>query len=434
MRSQSAVQPKDKRTRNFQEVSLGYLKRLAIEQARRYPQSQDSGSSACPLEIDIPGFMRRLREGDVDGAFAVIRDKNPMPGVCGRICPAPCEKGSPVGIRSLERYAADHAHHKVKKSDACKSRIAVVGSGPAGLAAAYELALHQYKVTILETLDKPGGVLRYGIPEFRLPQKVLDEEIQAIVQAGVDIRLNCFVGQTIRLEHLWQDGYKAVLLATGSGVPRFLEIPGANLSGVYYGEEFLMRINTMKRRMFGKREAHFPIGPRVLVIGSGNTALDSARSARRLGCQVSLAFLRSEKAMRVDAGELDLAREEGITLIPFAKPVEMIANDAGDVKAVRILKVKEDDLTPLSGLEGESTIEADTVVIAVGHHPNVWLKKFIPELDLNADQTLKVDAQTGMTSVKGVFAAGNVVSNGGSVVAAMVAGKQAAEKIEQFLK
>jgi len=382
--------------------------------------------------------MRRLREGDAQGALAIIREKNPMPGVCGRICPAPCEnsRGLPsqkfVNIRSLERFAADNARGKFpKKISAVTSKVAVVGSGPAGLAAAYELAMAGYKVTIFETLDKAGGVLRYGVPEFRLPSKVLDEEIKNILRLSVDLRLNCFVGQTIRLEDLWQDGYQAVLLSTGSGVPRLLDIPGANLSGVYYGEEFLMRINTMRLKLFGKpAESHCPIGPRVVVIGSGNTALDSARSARRLGCQVKLAFVRSESEMRVDPQELALAKEEGIALIPFARPVELIGHDSGDVKAVKISKVKDD--TAASGSNDEMVVEADTVVIAVGHHPNVWLKKFIPDLELNDDRSLKVDPQTAMTSVKGVFAAGNVVLNGGAVVYAMAAGQSAAEKIKNY--
>ncbi len=282
--SKETVQPKQKRTKNFNEVSLGYSKKVAVEESRRCPQCADPVCvNACPIGINIPGFIRRLREGNVGGAYELIREQNPLPSICGRICLAPCElacilneEKNPIGIRALERYAADNRSRSGRKEASNRGmKIAIVGSGPAGLSAAAVLAQKGYQVRIFESMDQPGGVLRYGIPEFRIPNKILEAEINEIKALGVEIETNCMIGNTKTMDDLKTEGYVAILLAMGAGIPKFMEVPGSHLGGVYYGEEFLMRINQ-------KRSTQFPLGNKIVVIGSGNTALDCARVAVRL--------------------------------------------------------------------------------------------------------------------------------------------------------
>lgn len=369
-----------------------------------------------------------------------------MPSICGRICSAPCEaicvlndEMAPIGIRALERYVCDHGRTKLPKARENKGKkIAIIGSGPAGLMASTTLAKKGFQVTIFESLDRPGGVLRYGIPEFRIPKRVLDQEIEDIKALGVKFETNVFIGQTLTFEELKQQGFAAVLLAMGAGVPKFMDLKGANLGGVYYGEEFLMRINLIKPVLFGKNNADFILGDRVAVIGSGNTALDCARAARRFSKEVKLIFRRTEEEMRVKAQEREFARSEGIIFEPLIKPVEIIAdqnNFVGGIKCIRMDYAdtngnNEWELIPVPG--SEFIMDVDTVVLAIGHRPNSILSQFNNELIVNRDGTIKVDEHL-MTSIDGVFACGNVLTNAGPIVEAMASGKEGAASIESYI-
>ncbi len=438
-----------KRNRNFQEVSLGYPKKIAIDEAQRCPQCSDPVcKKGCPLGIDIPGFIRLLREGNLFAAYQKIKEKNPFPSICGRICSSPCEAAcilndeeAPIGIRALERFAADFGKVKAVKTPLRPSgkKIAIIGSGPSGLSASVELAQKGYQVTVFEALDRPGGVLKYGIPEFRLPDQVLDNEINEIKNLGVEFKMNFFIGQTMSLADLKDKGFSAILLAMGAGVPKFMDIPGANLGRVYYGEEFLMRVNLAKRKMFSGVKPDFPVGGRVAVIGSGNTALDCARSAKRFGSDITLIFRRTEEEMRVRAEERNFAKEEGIKLEPLVQPLEILSDGDHGVRGVKCLRLDYADADS-SGKwvleavpDSEFILDVETVIIAVGHQPNSLLRKFEKQLELNIDKTLKIDEQK-MTSIPGVFACGNVVTNAGPVVEAIASGKVVAESIHQYLK
>lgn len=404
----------------------------------------------CPLGVDIPTFIRFLREGKIQEALDKVKEQNCLPAICGRICSAPCEKTSssleqPLGvsIRRLERFVADHGKpsYSLQKKYASRQgkKIAIIGSGPAGLTAAAELAKKGYQVTIFESLEKAGGVLRYGIPEFRIPKKVLEAEIQDLQSLGVSLKTNFFFGQTLVLADLYDEGFSAVLLATGAGAPKLMELTGSNLGGVYYGEEFLMRINLMKANFFSKYIPTFVIGKKIAVIGSGNTALDCARAALRLGRKVTLIFRRTEEDMRVRKEDRELAQKEGVTFEPLVKPVEILGNEQNFVGGLKCIRM---DFAEIEGGKwglmpvphSEFTLEVDTVIMAIGHEPNSILTKRMRELKLNSDGTIWVDSQTGMTSIDGVFAAGNVVTNAGALIEAMAAGKEAAGKIEKFLK
>lgn len=402
------------------------------------------------MGIDIPGFIRLLREGNVAGAYARIRERNCLPAICGRVCTAPCETAcvlndekAPIGIRALERYASDFGRSKAaKRRQASRGgkKVAVVGSGPAGLAAAAELARRGYAVTVFESFDKPGGVLRYGIPEFRIPKKILDNEINEIRAPGVDIETNFLIGRTAALEELPRRDFAAVLLATGAGIPKFMDLPGANLGGVYYGEEFLMRVNRAKSSLFSRGIPRLPMGQKIAVIGSGNTALDCARIGVRFGREVILIFRRSEEDMYVRREDRTYAKEEGVRFEPMVRPAEILAGPEHFVGGLRCVRMDYADsdgsgrwqITEVPG--SEFVLDVDTVIIAVGHNPNSLLSKETPQLKTNKDGTLKVDEKSGATSIPGVFAAGNVRTNAGPLVEAMASGERAAEEIDAYLK
>lgn len=403
----------------------------------------------CPIGINIPGFIRSLREGDVKGAYVKIREKNPFPSICGRVCSAPCEVAcvlndemSPIGIRALERYVSDNGKHAIasrrEKKSARNQKIAIIGSGPSGLAAAYELALEGYLVTIFEALDQPGGVLRYGIPDFRIPRKILEAEIQEIRSLSVDIKTGFHIGQTLFINELFMQGYNAILLAMGAGIPKFMELPGTHLGGVYYGEEFLMRTNLIKQKAFGPAEINFYIGQKVAVIGSGNTALDCARAAVRLGRDVNLIFRRTEDEMYIRHEEKEFGKEEGVVFEPLVKPIEIMGNDKNFVSGLKCLRVDyaEGEQSGKWKLEevpnSEFLIETDTVIVAIGHQPNTLINKTHSEIELNVDGTVKIDPDNFMTSVPKVFACGNVVTNAGPIVEAIASGQKAALNIHRF--
>ena len=418
-----------------------------MEEARRCPQCPSpTCMTACPLGVDIPEFIRFIREGQISSAYKKIKEANCLPRICGRICSAPCEKvcieTSRINIRALERFAADHSNSGFFKKSPQKQRgdkIAVIGAGPSGLAAANFLAQKKYQVTVFEAFDKAGGVLRYGVPEFRIPKKSLDYDIDEIKSLGIEMKYNCFVGKTITLEEILGDGFSAVLLATGAGIPKFIDLPGANLAGVYYGEEFLMRVNLTRKNFFSRTSPPFYLGRHVAVIGSGNTALDCARAAVRFGRKVTLLFRRTEEEMRVKEMERIFAREEGIQFEPLVRPVEILPDENNFVGKLKCVQMDYADMSmngeweltevPDSGFE----LDVDTVIIAVGHKPNSVLCRSIAGLKLNSDGTIQLDQHTGMTSVPGLFAAGNVVTNAGPLIQSMALGKQAADDIDHYL-
>ncbi len=401
------------------------------------------------MGINIPGFIRYLREGSVNEAYSKIRESNCLASICGRICSAPCEKAcilnkenAPINIRALERFAGDFGKDKVTRLPISKDskKIAIIGSGPCGLYSAWALIKKGYRVTVFESLEKPGGVLRYGVPEFRIPKRVLDSDINDIKIEGLEIVPNCFFGQTLSFDDLLQNDFKAILIATGAAIPKYLDIPGVNLAGVYYGEEFLMRVNLMKSNIFSRQIPTFPLGNKIAIIGSGNTALDCARASVRLGREVTLIFRRSEDEMRVKTIERDYAKEEGIKFEPLTRPIEVLASNKNFVKGLKCVRLDytEQDESGKWQLEevpdSQFTIEADTIVVAVGHRPNSNIQKFYPSIELDEDGSIMVDADTGMTSLNGVFAAGNVVTNAQPLIRTLGAGKDIADKIDNYLK
>ncbi len=384
----------------------------------------------------------------MDGALQKIREKNFFPAVCGRICSAPCEKacvyfeqGFPIGIRALERFAADYGYRKVSKEPFKRSgkKAAVIGSGPTGLSAAVELAQKDYQVTIFESHHQPGGVLRYGIPEFRLPKKILEEEIRLIQSLGVKIITNCLIGQTMTFEEIFKQEFAVVLLALGAGGPRYLDIPGTSLGGVYYGEEYLMRVHLRRSSGSPKEPTALTVGRKVAVIGSGNTALDCARSCVRLGKEVSLIFRRTEEEMFVHKEDRRLAKEEGVKLESLTRVLEIVPNVNNFVTGLKCLRLDYADpeeknkwtLTPING--SEFILDVDTVIIAVGHKTNSLMRRLLPDLRFNEDETVWVDGRS-MTSISKIFAAGNVALGATPVVEAMVSGKRAAQHMDEFLR
>lgn len=445
-----AVQPAEKRRKNFREASCGYSKKSALEEAQRCTLCPEAMcAKACPLGVNIPRFVRMIRDGNARGAFDLIQEANDFAAICGRICPAPCESvcvpfegKEPVGIRGLERYAADKGQpffKKTKRNICNGKRVAVVGSGPAGLTAAAALAQKGYRVTILESSDVLGGVLQYGIPEFRLPAKVLARSIQEIKNLGVETRPNFYVGRTITLDELFAEGFEAVLVATGAGVPVLSEIPGVNLGGVYYAEEFLMRVNFFKGTSAARPSFNSPLGQRVVVVGPGYTALDCARAARRLGKEVTWLSPQSVEGKVSLKRESEYSQEEGVQVEFLVKTLEILADNKDFVKGVKAVRMDYADthadgkweLTPVPG--SEFTVEADTVIVAMGHRPNTLVVRDGPEIRFNPDGGIEADRETDMTSVKGVFAGGAVVSGLKSVVEAMAAGKRAAGHVERYL-
>lgn len=447
-----------KRVRNFNEVSPGYSKKLAVSEARRCGGCVRTVCvEGCPLGIDIPGFIRLIREGDTNSALELIKQQNPFPAVCGRVCGAPCESScvltssasdstkveEPTGIRALERYAADfgRSNPAKKKQPPTGKKAAIVGSGPSGLTAAAVLARGGYRLSVFELLDQPGGVLRYGIPGFRLPKKVLDSEINEIKSLGVDIITNCYAGKTVTFEDLWKEGFKAVLIATGAGTPKFLDIPGTNSGGVYYGEEFLMRVNSLgKNAALSTRSIHCPFGTKVVVIGSGNMALDCARAAVRLGAEVTLLSSQPTDDRPTVRKESEYAQEEGVHAEVMVKVTEVLCGPNNFVSGVKCLRLDYADIQGKGQWElasvpdSEFTLEADTVILVNGHMPNTLISRGGSGLKINDDGTIWMNAQNSMTSLEGVFAAGNVAANSGGLVQAMASGKKTAEHMDQYLK
>jgi glutamate synthase (NADPH/NADH) small chain len=446
------------RARNYDEVALGYSAEQALAEAGRCIQCKKRPcTEGCPVGVDIPEFIAALREGDMPGAVTALKDKNALPGVCGRVCPqeTQCEeactlakKGAPIAIGRLERYVADwELENKDKKRpdpnpapDGGK-RVAVVGSGPAGLTAAASLAQRGHKVTIFEALHVAGGVLMYGIPEFRLPKRIVQAEADYVRSLGVEIRLDSVVGKTFTIDELLEEGYAAVFLGTGAGLPMFLDIPGENLNGVYSANEFLTRINLMKAYLFPEYDTPIKVGRRVGVIGGGNVAMDAARCALRLGAdEVHIVYRRSRAEMPARLEEVENAEEEGVILKLLTNPLRFAGNQQGWVTSMECIEMElgEPDESgrrrPVPKSGSEFTIDVDTVVVALGTSPNPLVPKTTAGLDTTKRGTVVADEETGKTTRPAVWAGGDVVTGAATVISAMGAGKKAAASIDAFFR
>jgi glutamate synthase (NADPH/NADH) small chain len=444
------------RANNFDEVALGYTREMAQEEALRCLQCKKAPCVAgCPVEIDIPAFIKLLQVGDFLGAARKIKEKNSLPGICGRVCPQEeqCEiecvlskKGQPIAIGRLERFAADY---ELKQGEIrapviaspTGHKVAVVGAGPAGLTVAGEMAKLGHDVTIFEALHKPGGVLVYGIPEFRLPKSIVQVECDYVMKLGVKFRTSYVVGQLGTLGSLLEDGYGAIFVATGAGLPYFLGIPGENLNGVYSANEFLTRTNLMKAYLFPEYDTPIRIGKNVAVVGGGNVAMDSARCAVRLGAEkVYIVYRRSEAEMPARNEEIENAVEEGVILHTLHNPTRIIGDEEGWARQLELLKMElgePDDSgrrrpVPIEGTE--HTLDVDVIVSAIGQGPNPLLTSATPELELTKWGNIVADEENGKTNMKGIFAGGDIVTGAATVILAMGAGKKAARAMDEYLR
>lgn len=446
------------RARNFAEVTLGYTAELAQAEAERCLQCKTAPCrKGCPVQIDIPGFIKHVKAGEMEAAITKIKEANGLPAVCGRVCPQEeqCEKycvlakkGEAVAIGRLERYVADMARNKGENVDTLAyaddaQKVAIVGSGPSGLSAAGDLAKMGYKVTMFEALHLPGGVLMYGIPEFRLPKdEVVQAEINNLRKLGVEIVVNAVIGSTFTVDELLEEeGFDAVFIGTGAGLPYFMDVPGENLNGVYSANEFLTRCNLMKAYRFPQSATPIHVGKRVAVVGGGNVAMDGARTALRLGAeQVSIVYRRSEKELPARLEEVHHAKEEGIHFQLLTAPTAVLGNEEGWVTGLQCIRMElgEADASgrrrPVEIPGSEFVLDVDTVIIAIGQGPNPLVQSTTKGLETNKRGNINADAETGATSKAGVFAGGDIVTGAATVILAMGAGKKAAVAIDQYLK
>ena len=449
-------QPSKERIKNFYEVPLGYTPEQAIEEARRCIQCKNPICvGGCPVGIDIPWFIRLIAEGKFVEAARKLKETNGLPAVCGRVCPQEdqCEKlciigkkNEPVSIGRLEKFAADYEreHGEVTipvMPSATGKKVAVVGSGPAGLAAAGDLIKMGHKVTVFEALHKAGGVLVYGIPEFRLPKKIVDAEVSYLERMGVTIEYNSVVGKLDTIDELFADGYDAVFIGSGAGLPYFMNIPGENLIGVYSANEFLTRLNLMRAYEFPEYDTPVLNGDNVVVIGGGNTAMDAARTAIRL-CpeEVSIVYRRSREELPARVEEVHHAEEEGLNFKLLTNPVRFIGDKEGRLKSIECVQMElgePDDSgrrRPVVIEGSEFEIPCDVAVISIGNGANPLIPQTTPDLKLNKWGNVTVDAETGRANPKGVFAGGDIVRGGSTVILAMGDGRKAAASIDEYLK
>ncbi|MCR5174821.1 MAG: NADPH-dependent glutamate synthase [Oscillospiraceae bacterium] len=456
------VQPPKDRIRNFGEVALGYTAELAEEEARRCLNCKTRPCvEGCPVNVDIPAFILKLQEGDPEGAYRIISLNNSLPAVCGRVCPqeSQCEsrctmgiRFEPVGIGRLERYAADvhnaGSAHQETQPARNGHRVAVVGSGPSGLTCAGDLAKKGYQVTVFEALHTPGGVLVYGIPEFRLPKSIVAREVSALANLGVTIETNVIIGRTLTVDELFDQGFEAVFIGSGAGLPGFMGIPGESLKGVYSANEYLTRANLMKAF---REDSDTPVmkGGKVAVVGGGNVAMDAARTALRLGAEsVTVVYRRSMEELPARKEEVEHAQEEGVIFRLLCSPTELLGYwneedrqdpNNGFVKGMRCIEMKlgEPDergrRRPVP-VEGSGfSLEADTVIMALGTSPNPLIKNTTRGLEVNSRGGIVVN-EDGLTSREGVYAGGDAVTGAATVISAMGAGKKAARAIDEYLK
>lgn len=442
------LQKPEKRVCTFEEVALGYTEEQAVLEADRCLHCKNSPcTEGCPVGIRIPDFIARIAEKDMDGAYGVISLSSSLAAICGRVCPqeTQCEqrcvrgiKGEPVAIGRLERYAADHAEQKIPETKKKNGhRVAVIGSGPSGLTCAGELAIRGYSVTVWEALHEIGGVLVYGIPEFRLPKTIVRQETEKLSRLGVQFRTDVIFGKTFTLDDLFAQGYEAVFIGTGAGLPRFMGIPGENLCGVSSANEFLTRVNLMKAY---RKDAATPIypGKKTVVVGGGNVAMDAARCARRLGADVRIIYRRSEAELPARREEIEHAKEEGIRFELLTNPVKIHGDENGRVCSMDCIRMQlgEPDSSgrrrPEAVAGSEFCMETDHVILALGTTPNPLLHSATPGLSFNARGGIVV-REDGATSLSHVYAGGDAVTGAATVISAMGAGKQAAEAIDREL-
>lgn len=448
-------QPADVRNKNFLEVTTGYTEEMAIDEAQRCLHCKNKPCmQGCPVAVKIPEFIALVADGDFEGAYQKIKETNALPAVCGRVCPQEkqCEskcvrgiKGESVGIGRLERFVADYhmknVKEKTEKPVLNGKKVAVVGSGPSGLTAAGDLAKKGYSVTVYEAFHTPGGVLMYGIPEFRLPKDIVQKEIDNLREMGVDIETNVVVGKTITVDELLEDmGYDAVYIGTGAGLPSFMGIEGESLNGVYSANEFLTRINLMKGYKFPEYDTPVYVGKNVAVFGGGNVAMDAARSAKRLGAEnVYIVYRRGKAELPARAEEVEHAEAEGIIFKLLQNPTRLIGDENGWVKGAEVIHMElgEPDESgrrrPVPVAGSEEMLDIDTVVVAIGQSPNPLIRKTTKGLETNRRGCIVADPETGKTSKEHVYAGGDTVTGAATVILAMGAGKAAAEAIDKEL-
>jgi glutamate synthase (NADPH/NADH) small chain len=448
-------QAPEKRKHNFDEVPTGYSVQMAQEEAARCLQCKKPNCvNGCPVQVDIPGFIQLITEGDMTGAIRKIWATNALPAVCGRVCPQEiqCEgkcilgkKGDPVAIGNLERFCADYEREHGSgelppKAASTGKKIAVVGAGPSSLTVAGDLIVKGHEVTVMEAFHKPGGVLVYGIPEFRLPKAIVAQEVHFLERLGVEVQCNAVVGRTVSLDELFEQGYDAVYLGVGAGLPRFMKIPGENLIGILSANEYLTRANLMKAYKFPQVDTPIPIGKNVAVLGAGNVAMDAARTAMRLGAEkVRIIYRRSREEMPARTAEIHHAEEEGIEFMLLTNPVRYLGDDRGRLTQMECLRMElgEPDESgrrrpvPVEG--SEFTIDTDLVVVAVGSGANPLLTSATPDLQLNKWGYIMADPESGKTTKKGVWAGGDIVTGAATVILAMGAGRKAADSIHNYL-
>lgn len=443
------------RNKNFEEVALGYTPEMAVNEAKRCLNCKNRPCvEGCPVNIHIPEFIAKIAQEDFEGAYQVLAQSSSLPAVCGRVCPqeSQCEgkctrgiKNEPVGIGRLERFAADWHREHVDSVPAAPApnghKVAVIGAGPAGLTAAGDLAKLGYKVTVFEALHVAGGVLMYGIPEFRLPKAIVQKEIDGLKAMGVDIECNMVIGKVLTIDELMEEyGYEAVFIGSGAGLPRFMGIPGESLKGVYSANEFLTRSNLMKAY---RPDSKTPItvGKVVAVVGGGNVAMDAARSAMRLGAEkVYIVYRRSMKELPARLEEVEHAEEEGIIFKTLCNPTAILPDENGNVKAITCVEMElgEPDESgrrrPIEKPDSAFTLDVDTVIMSLGTSPNPLLRSTTPGLEANKRGCIVTNGDDGLTSREGVYAGGDAVTGAATVIKAMGAGKAAAKAIDEYIR
>ena len=441
----------DYRNKVFEEVATGYTYEMAIEEARRCLNCKNKPCvSACPVRIDIPAFIERVANEDIEGAFEVLNKQSSLPAVCGRVCPqeTQCEskcvrgiKGEPVGIGRLERFVADwhreHAAEAPKVPESNGHKVAVIGAGPAGLTCAGDLARLGYKVTVYEALHVAGGVLSYGIPEFRLPKAIVNKEVDNLKAMGVDIITDAVIGKVLTIDELFEDGFEAVFIGTGAGLPRFMGIPGESLKGVYSANEFLTRSNLMKAYL-PTSKTPIRTGKKVAVVGGGNVAMDAARCSKRLGADVYIVYRRGMEELPARHEEVEHAEEEGIIFKTLTNPVKINGNENGYVASMTCVEMElgEPDASgrrrPIEKVGSDFDLPVDCVIMSLGTTPNPLIKNTTPGLEVNRKGGIVVNEE-GLTSHASVYAGGDAVTGAATVILAMGAGKLGAKSIDEQL-
>lgn len=448
------TQSADVRNKNFDEVALGYTYDMAVNEAKRCLNCKNKPcTTACPVRINIPAFIERVAAEDMEGAYQVLSASTSLPAVCGRVCPQEnqCEgkcvrgiKGDSVGIGRLERFVADwHREHAATPAERPASnghKVAIIGAGPSGLTCAGDLAKIGYDVTIFEALHVAGGVLSYGIPEFRLPKAIVGKEIEGLKALGVEIECNTVIGKTLTVDEVFDMGYEAMFIGSGAGLPRFMGIPGESLKGVYSANEYLTRINLMKAYREGSAT---PIrhSKRVAVVGGGNVAMDAARCAKRLGAEeVFIVYRRGMEELPARREEVEHAQEEGIVFKTLCNPIEVLGDENGFVCGMRCneMELGEPDASgrrsPIAKEGSEFVLDVDTMIMSIGTSPNPLIRNTTPGLETNRRGCIVVDEESCLTSREGIYAGGDAVTGAATVILAMGAGKNAAKAIDEYIR